>query len=61
MFIEWTEVCFVISFVIVFYVFEAEGLVVKQNWQYPDLCLDVFRFLSLTMKVNLSSYTVFKY
>ena len=26
-----------------------------------DLCLDVFRFLSLTMKVNLSSYTVFKY
>ena len=24
-----------------------------------DLCLDVFRFLSLTMKVNLSSYTVF--
>jgi len=24
-----------------------------------DLCLDVFRFLSLTVKVNLSSYTVF--
>ena len=23
------------------------------------LCLDVFRFLSLTMKVNLSNYTVF--
>ena len=24
-----------------------------------DLCLGVFRFLSLTMKFNLSSYTVF--
>jgi len=24
-----------------------------------DLCLDVFRFLSLTVKANLSSYTVF--
>ena len=36
MFIELTEVCFVTAFVIVFYVFEAEGLVVKQNWQYPN-------------------------
>ena len=35
MFIELKEVCVVIAFVIVFYVFEAEGLVVKQNWQYP--------------------------
>jgi len=24
-----------------------------------DPCLDVFRFLSLTVKVNLSNYTVF--
>ena len=35
-FIELIEICFVIVFVIVFYVFEAEGLVVKQNWQYPN-------------------------
>ena len=36
MFIELTEVFSVIAFVIVFYVFEAEGLVVKQNWQYSN-------------------------
>ena len=36
MFTELTEVCFVIAFVIVFYVFEAEVLVVKQNWQYRN-------------------------
>ena len=31
----------------------------KTGNMLTDLCLDVFRFLSLTMKINLSSYTVF--
>jgi len=31
----------------------------KTGNMLTDLCLDDFRFLSLTMKVNLSSYTVF--
>ena len=35
MFIELTEVCFVIALSLSC-VFEAEGLVVKQNWQYPN-------------------------
>ena len=58
MFIELTEVCFVIAFVIVSYVGWWSN---KTGNILTDLCLDVFRFLSLTMKVTLSSYTVFKY
>jgi len=59
--IELTDVGFVII-VIIFYIFEAEWLLAKAKLAISSLtsvCLDVFRFLSLTMKVNLSSYTFF--
>jgi len=61
--IELTEVGFVIDFVIIFYIFEAEWLLPKAKTGnvFTDLCSDIFRFLSLTMKFNLpvSSYTFF--
>jgi len=57
--IELTEVSFVIAVVIIFYIFEAEWLLAKAKLAMSSPCLDVFRFLSLTMKFNLSSYTVF--
>ena len=62
MFIELTEVCFVIALSLSSVFLRQRGWWSNKTGNIlTDLCLDVFRFLSLTMKVNLSSYTVFKY